>query len=113
MYESFFGLVRRPFVASADADCYYPATAIETARQTLFRCIDRGEGAALLIGPAGAGKSLLLQVLAEQFRGRFGIALLGSGRFNNSIRAASCCRRSSTNSACPIATLKRENCGWR
>ncbi len=82
MYESFFGLVRRPFVASADADCYYPATAIETARQTLFRCIDRGEGAALLIGPAGAGKSLLLQVLAEQFRGRFGIALLGSGRFN-------------------------------
>jgi type II secretory pathway predicted ATPase ExeA len=82
MYESFFGLVRRPFSAAADADCYYPATAIETARQTLFRCIDRGEGAALLIGPAGSGKSLLLQVLAEQFRGRFGIALLGSGRFN-------------------------------
>ncbi|MEX2140830.1 MAG: AAA family ATPase [Pirellulales bacterium] len=82
MYESFFGLVRRPFTSSADADCYYPATAIESARQTLFRCIDRGEGAALLIGPAGAGKSLLVQVLAEQFRGRFGIALLGSGRFN-------------------------------
>jgi type II secretory pathway predicted ATPase ExeA len=82
MYESFFGLARRPFAAAADADCYYPATAIENARQTLFRCIDRGEGAALLIGPAGAGKSLLLQVLAEQFKGRFGIALLGSGRFN-------------------------------
>ena len=82
MYESFFGLVRRPFAAAADADCYYPATAIETARQTLFRCIDRGEGAALLIGPAGSGKSLLLQVLAEQFRERFGISLLGSGRFS-------------------------------
>jgi type II secretory pathway predicted ATPase ExeA len=82
MYESFFGLVRRPFTSAADADCYYPATAIESARQTLFRCIDRGEGVALLIGPAGAGKSLLLQVLAEQFRGRFGIALLGSGRFS-------------------------------
>jgi len=82
MYESFFGLVRRPFTSAADADCYYPATAIESARQTLFRCVDRGEGVALLIGPAGAGKSLLLQVLAEQFRGRFDIALLGSGRFN-------------------------------
>jgi type II secretory pathway predicted ATPase ExeA len=80
MYESFFGLVRRPFAAAADADCYYPATAIEAARQTLFRCVERGEGVALLIGPAGSGKSLLLQVLAEQFRERFGIALLSSGR---------------------------------
>ena len=80
MYEQFFGLSRRPFAAAPDADCYFPATAIEAARQTLFRCIDRGEGAALLIGPAGAGKSLLLQVLAEQFISRFELALLASGR---------------------------------
>jgi type II secretory pathway predicted ATPase ExeA len=82
MYEVFFGLSRRPFSASADADCYFPATAIETARQTLFRTIDRGEGAALLIGAPGAGKSLLLEVLAEQFRQRFSIALLNNGRLN-------------------------------
>jgi type II secretory pathway predicted ATPase ExeA len=80
MYEQFFGLSRRPFAAAPDADCYFPATTIEAARQTLFRCIDRGEGAALLIGPAGAGKSLLLQVLAEQFIARFELALLASGR---------------------------------
>jgi type II secretory pathway predicted ATPase ExeA len=80
MYEKFFGLGRRPFAAAPDADCYFPATAIEAARQTLFRCIDRGEGPALLIGPAGAGKSLLLQVLAEQFIARFELALLASGR---------------------------------
>jgi type II secretory pathway predicted ATPase ExeA len=80
MYEQFFGLNRRPFAAAPDADCYFPATAIEAARQTLFRCIDRGEGAALLIGPSGAGKSLLLQVLAEQFISRFELALLASGR---------------------------------
>jgi type II secretory pathway predicted ATPase ExeA len=83
MYESFYGLGRRPFSATADADCYYPSTTIETARQTLFRCIDRGEGVALLIGPSGSGKTLLLQVLAEQFRSRFGVALLGNGRFNS------------------------------
>jgi len=80
MYEQFFGLSRRPFAAAPDADCYFPATMIETARQTLFRCIDRGEGTALLIGPAGIGKSLLLQVLAEQFKTRFEVALLASGR---------------------------------
>ena len=44
MYEPFFGLSSRPFAAAPDADCYFPATAIETARQTLFRSIDRGEG---------------------------------------------------------------------
>ena len=82
MYESFFGLSRRPFTASADADCYFPAMAIEAARQTIFRTIDRGEGAALLVGPAGAGKSLLLEVLVEQFRDRFDIALLSNGQLN-------------------------------
>jgi type II secretory pathway predicted ATPase ExeA len=80
MYEQYFGLSRRPFAAAPDADCYFPGTTIEAARQTLFRCIDRGEGAGLLIGPAGAGKSLLLQVLAEQFIARFELALLASGR---------------------------------
>jgi type II secretory pathway predicted ATPase ExeA len=79
MYEPFFGLNRRPFAAAADADCYFPATAIETARQTLFRAIDRGEGPGLLIGPAGSGKSLLLMVLSEQFGGRFEIARLANG----------------------------------
>jgi type II secretory pathway predicted ATPase ExeA len=82
MYEPFFGLVKRPFGAAADADCYFPATAIEAARQTLFRAIDRGEGAGMLTGPAGTGKSLLLEVLAEQFRGRFDIAILTSGRLD-------------------------------
>jgi type II secretory pathway predicted ATPase ExeA len=79
MYEPFFGLSRRPFAAAADADCYFPASPVESARQTLFRAIDRGEGPGLLIGPAGSGKSLLLLVLAEQFAGRFEIALLANG----------------------------------
>jgi type II secretory pathway predicted ATPase ExeA len=80
MYELFFGLSRRPFAAAPNADCYFPAAAIDSARQTLYRAIDRGEGAGLLIGPAGTGKTLLLAVLAEQFGGRFEAALLNSGR---------------------------------
>jgi type II secretory pathway predicted ATPase ExeA len=82
MYERFFGFDRRPFASAPDADCYFPGTAIEAARLTLFRCLERGEGAGVLIGPAGTGKSLLLQVLAEQFTGRATTAMLSSGRLS-------------------------------
>ncbi|HEY2882343.1 MAG TPA: AAA family ATPase [Pirellulales bacterium] len=80
MYESFFGLTQRPFAAAASAKRYFAGNAIETARQTLARIIDRAEGVGLLTGPAGTGKSLLCQVLAEQFRCSLQVALLASGQ---------------------------------
>jgi type II secretory pathway predicted ATPase ExeA len=79
MYEVFFQLKQRPFAASPQVEQYYPARGIETARQSLSRCIERAEGAGMLVGPSGSGKTLLLQVLAEQFRSRFAIALLTNG----------------------------------
>ena len=57
----------RPFVAAPDATRYFPSAVAEEARQRISRAIARGEGPALLIGAAGTGKSLLLEVLAEQF----------------------------------------------
>jgi type II secretory pathway predicted ATPase ExeA len=80
MYESFFGFSQRPFAAAASASRYFPGNAVETARQTLARIIDRAEGVGLLTGPAGTGKSLLCQVLAEQFRRSLQVALLASGQ---------------------------------
>jgi type II secretory pathway predicted ATPase ExeA len=79
MYEAFFQLSARPFAAAPQVDRYFPARAVENARQTLARVIERAEGAGLVIGPTGTGKSLLLQVLAEQFRDRFDVALLANG----------------------------------
>jgi type II secretory pathway predicted ATPase ExeA len=79
MYEAFFQLSARPFAAAPQVDRYYPANAIENARQNLTRVIERAEGAGLIVGPTGTGKSLLLQVLAEQFRDRFDVALLANG----------------------------------
>ena len=76
MYESFFRLSHRPFVPAPLAEAYLPSGSIDHARQTLVRCLDRGEGPGLIIGPAGTGKSLLCQVLAKHFRGRFQICLL-------------------------------------
>lgn len=82
MYNAYFGFARRPFTSAAQVDRYFPATVIEAARQTLARCIERGEGAALVVGPSGTGKTLLCQVLAEQSRDSRKVALLSSGRLS-------------------------------
>jgi len=59
---------------------YFPASAVEDARQRLSRTIERGDGPGLVIGAPGTGKSLLLQVLATQFHSRFDIVLLACAR---------------------------------
>ncbi len=80
MYESFFGLSQRPFAAAAAATRYFPASSIDSARETLARCVERAEGTGLVIAAPGLGKTLLLSVLAEHFRERFAVAMLASGQ---------------------------------
>jgi type II secretory pathway predicted ATPase ExeA len=80
MYEAFFGLSSRPFASVARTDQYFPGQAIEAARQTLARSIERAEGVGMVVGPSGTGKTLLCQLLAEQFRESFEVALLAGGR---------------------------------
>ncbi len=80
MYESFFKFAARPFLASPIADRYYPAAAIEHARESITRCLDGGQGLAVILGPAGTGKSTLCHVLAQQMRERFQVATLASAR---------------------------------
>lgn len=78
MYESFFGFRERPFPSAPLAAAYFPNASHEHARQQIDRCIDRAEGLAMIVGGAGTGKSLLLQVLAAKFREKFWVATLGS-----------------------------------
>jgi type II secretory pathway predicted ATPase ExeA len=80
MYETFFELNRRPFIAAPQPDLYYPAKAIETARRAIERCIDRAEGTAMVMGPAGCGKSLLCRWLAERFKSEFDVVVISNGR---------------------------------
>ena len=82
MYDGCFGLTRRPFASVPQVDQYFPANAIEGARTTLARCIQRGEGAGLVVAPSGTGKTLLCLLLAEQFRRSFQVAMLASGRLS-------------------------------
>lgn len=80
MYETFFQLKSRPFLAAPRVDHYFPAAAMETARRNLTRAVERAEGPGLLVGPAGTGKSLLCQVLAEQFKHDFQVVHFSSAR---------------------------------
>jgi type II secretory pathway predicted ATPase ExeA len=82
MYESYFRLSHRPFAAAPRADAYIPTGSLEHSRQTLVRCIDRAEGPGLVVGPAGTGKSLLCQILAKHFGGRFQVAHLAGARLS-------------------------------
>jgi type II secretory pathway predicted ATPase ExeA len=66
----------RVFASYPQVSRYFPAAAIEDARQRLGRAIERGDGPGLLIGAPGTGKSLLLQVLAAQHHERFDVGLL-------------------------------------
>ncbi|HWB09065.1 MAG TPA: AAA family ATPase [Pirellulales bacterium] len=83
MYESFFLLKERPFAAAPRVDRYFPAQAIEASRLAIARCIERAEGAGLVIGSPGTGKTLLCHLLAEQFRGQFAVAMLSNGHLDN------------------------------
>ena len=66
----------RPFMAAPRTQFYHPATQIEAALKGVERCIRRAEGVALVVGPPGTGKSLLLAKVAEQIRDDFDVALL-------------------------------------
>ncbi|NQU21166.1 MAG: AAA family ATPase [Candidatus Nealsonbacteria bacterium] len=83
MYEICFDVDRRPFGAVPQCGCYFPGTAIEDARVALSRCIEQGQGAGMVVGPAGTGKTLLSRVLAEQFKDAFAVAVLSGGRLSS------------------------------
>lgn len=72
MYDSQFGLRRRPFRPTPDTDAYYPATGHERALERISQAIDDEEGLILLTGEAGMGKTILarrfMETLPEETR---------------------------------------------
>jgi type II secretory pathway predicted ATPase ExeA len=61
-----FGMRQRPFPATPDSACYYPATGHERALSRLHQAIDEQQGLALLTGAPGTGKTLLGHCLLER-----------------------------------------------
>ena len=65
MYETFFGLKRRPFLFVPDVESYFSVDFMEESRQAVERTVQKGEGNALVFGATGTGKSLLLRMLRQ------------------------------------------------
>jgi len=59
---------------------YHPAKVIDAALHGIDRAIRRAEGIALVVGPPGTGKSLLLAKVAESVAEDFKVALLSGAR---------------------------------
>src|SRR6266496_3296125 len=76
MYEARFGLRRRPYPATPDGSCYYPATSHERALAQLQRALDDGEGIVVLTGTPGTGKTLLCHCLLERLGSQMVSALV-------------------------------------
>lgn len=71
---------RRPFSSIPDIQAYYPAQSAESARSRMIRALERSEGAALLFGETGLGKTVLLRLLADHFELNVPVLFLSSAR---------------------------------
>jgi type II secretory pathway predicted ATPase ExeA len=65
MYDTRFGLRRRPFRPTPDTDAYFPAATHEAALRQLRDAVDNDDGVMLLTGPPGTGKTLVARLLLE------------------------------------------------
>jgi general secretion pathway protein A len=72
MYLDYWQLATKPFEPCSDRAVFYPCEAQEAALLKLRYAVENRRGAALLAGPAGVGKTMLVQLfrgeLAETFR---------------------------------------------
>jgi general secretion pathway protein A len=71
MYEAYWKLNGRPFENRCDQKFYYPAETHQAALLKLHYAIENRRAAALLCGPGGIGKSLVVNALTRQLGDAF------------------------------------------
>src|SRR6516165_10131526 len=71
MYLDYWKLATRPFEPVADRAGFYPCEAHEAALLKLRYALENQSGAALLVGPSGAGKTLLVELLRHDLEEQF------------------------------------------
>ncbi|MDR0704076.1 MAG: AAA family ATPase [Planctomycetaceae bacterium] len=83
MYETFFGLKRRPFLAVPDTESYFSTEVMEEARQSIEQTVRHGNGIALLFGASGTGKTLLLRMLRNSLETNHNVSIIANGRLES------------------------------
>ncbi|NOX56046.1 MAG: AAA family ATPase [Planctomycetes bacterium] len=81
MYETFFGLQRRPFASAPDPNCFVPVQTMQAALDALVVSTERSGGIALLTAAPGLGKTVLCQRLATELAEQFYPVLLTTANF--------------------------------
>lgn len=81
MYESFFGLHRRPFAASPDTVCFVSVEPAAAALEELAHCVESGQGVGVLTAAAGLGKTIVCRKLAELLQNEYAVAFLPGANF--------------------------------
>lgn len=76
MYQSHFHLNVRPFSSAANPEHYFPAGSIEQARESIARNVERNSNVTIVTGPVGCGKTLLCQLIANQFTSELPVCLV-------------------------------------
>ncbi len=92
MYETFFGLARKPFSASPDPSMYVASPATERIMKRLVYAARENTGGFLLTGPAGCGKTLLLEKLATGSAASLEFLFIRAGKMDGNALAAALLR---------------------
>ena len=71
MYLSHWGLARKPFENTSDPALYYPSEVHQGALLKLRWAIENHHSCAVLGGPSGVGKTLIVHALGRQLAERF------------------------------------------
>jgi general secretion pathway protein A len=71
MYLDYWQLASQPFESCVDRAAFYSCEAHEGALSKLRYAIDNQRGAAVLAGPAGSGKTMLVHLLRQSLPERF------------------------------------------